>query len=157
MAGHAPLQIGSHDGIDIEMTKMEAYRGRPIPPQLNRAINVQFRRLELRLPAHPQVGALGDRVELIITSDFMVKGKIAQLNLRINGRLLQGARSLSSEIHATVDTNACGLKLRDSSQIEVVPRKVDAEGMAGKCVSARPADARVIVCEMKVVQRDLVA
>src|SRR5580692_10231375 len=88
---HAPLQIGLEDGIHIEMVEVQVYGGGPIFANLNVTVNVQLRGFELRAPAHMQVGALGHGVECIVAHQFVVKGKVAQMEVCVNRRLLQRA------------------------------------------------------------------
>src|SRR5580692_9274276 len=131
---HAPLQIGFEDGIHIEMVEMKVYVRGPIFSNLNVPVDVQLRGFELRAPTHMQVGALGHGLDCIVTHRLMIKGKVAQMDVRVNGRLFQRACGLSFEIHAAVHGYTASLKLGNTSEIKVVSVQIETESMRGDVV-----------------------
>ncbi len=71
------------------MVEMQDYIGWPIVANLNVTVDVQLRGFELRAPTHMQVGALGHGVDCIVTRQLVIKGKVAQMDVCGNRRLLQ--------------------------------------------------------------------
>src|SRR5277367_4359405 len=139
------------------MIEMQVYGGRPISVELKVSIDVQLGGFELRVSVHPQLRPLRHGVEDVVTNQLMVKGQIAKPDIRVDRRLLQRARSLCGEIHAAIHRHTGSLKFPNARQVEVVSIQVEVKGMRRKVEGAAPCNVRVVIREMNIIQRKLIA
>ena len=61
---------------------MKVNVGGPLIAQLDIPVNQQFGILEVRMPGHPQVRPMRNRVQQIITSHFVVQHYVPEMQIR---------------------------------------------------------------------------
>ena len=119
------------------------------------SFDIQFLVVELRVSADAQLGTLGNRLQGVVTGELVIEGKIGHMDPGIHDRLLRRSRALGNEIHPALDGHTAGLEHGKAGQVKITSVKREAKAVCGKIISSTSRNLRLAVCQMNLVQQEL--
>ena len=108
------------------------------------------------MSAHAQFAIFRRRFQIQIAGEFVIQGKVADVNHGIDHGSIERPGALQRKVGATVHRQFVQMNLANPRQIEILPDQVKSEAACRRRVGSAAGDSGVFVSEVNIAESGFV-